>query len=333
MTLPFTRKTDASMRCMMLIINPISGNGDKRGMAERIAATLGAQGIKVDIAYTERPGHATELAAKGAAEGYDAVIACGGDGTVNEVAKSLCDTGVPLAIIPAGSGNGLARHIALPMDLKGAMDVIVHGHTDDCDYGTVNGRHFFCTFGIGFDAAVSDRFAASPSRGLSTYVRSAITELRSYRPRHYRMAVDGKTFETDAFIVTGANASQYGNNAYISPRSSIRDGLIDIVIVRSLPLYAMAGFGIDMMAGTLPDNRRIQVISCREAVIERGVDGPGHVDGEPARLGATLNVKCHPGGLRIYTPADKPAFVPVVTPLSSMFEGIGYSFKNLFSGK
>lgn len=321
------------MARMMLIINPISGNGKKRGMADEIADGLGAHGIKVDIAYTERPGHATELAAMGVAQGYDAVIACGGDGTVNEVGKALCDTGTPLAIIPSGSGNGLARHIGLPMDVKAAMEVIAKGHVDNCDYGTVNGLHFFCTFGIGFDAAVSDRFAASASRGFITYLRSAVAELKSYHPQHYSMSVDGRKFDVDAFIVTGANASQYGNNAYIAPLASIRDGKIDLVIARAVPLYAMPTLGIDMMTGMLPHNKRIEVISCCNAVIERDVDGPGHVDGEPAQLGKRLNVQCHPGGLKVITPADKAAFVPVITPLTSMVDGIGYSINHLFLHK
>lgn len=305
---------------MLLIINPISGTSDKQGLADRIVASLGARGIDVQIACTERAGHATELAAQAVAEGFDAVLACGGDGTVNETATAMCGTGVPLGIIPAGSGNGLARHMEIPMDAMASLDVIAEGHVEDCDYGTVNGRPFFCTFGVGFDAAVSDRFASSGSRGKLTYVRSAIAELMHYRPRHYRMVVDGRSVECDAFILACANASQYGNNAYIAPHASIRDGMLDLIAVASNTPLSTAMMGIDMMSGTLDHNRTVEVFRFRHAVIERDEDGPGHIDGEPATLGRRMEVECHPGQLRLFTRRDKRPFRPIITPARSMLE-------------
>lgn len=305
----------------LIIANPISGtSADKQAIAEKARHMLARAGHSVDIALTQRPGHATELAAHAVRDGYDIVIACGGDGTVNETARALCGTSVALGIIPAGSGNGLARHIGLPMNHPQAVHVLAQGHIDTCDYGTVNSHPFFCTFGLGFDAAVSHRFAAAHSRGLLTYLRATLQELMSYRARPYSITVDGHRFETEAFILTGANASQYGNNAYISPFSSIRDGLLDLVIVHRLPTLALPLLGLDMMTGTLPSNRHITVIPCRHALIERPDDGPAHIDGEPRRLGKRLDVRIHPGALRIITPRTAPDFEPLLTPLTSLLQ-------------
>ena len=305
------------MKRMMLIINPVSGTVDKRGLADSIIAHLAGHGIAVEPAFTQYAGHATELARQ-AVGGYDAVLACGGDGTVNEVARALCDTGQTLGIIPAGSGNGLARHIEIPIDPIAALETIVAGHTDDCDYGTVNGRQFFCTFGIGFDAAVSDRFAAANGRGMVTYVRSAIQEFLNYKPQRYNFEINGRRFSREAFIVAGANASQYGNNAYIAPSASIRDGMLDIIIVHNGNLLDKTIIGMDMMSGTLGSNRQYEIHRCKSCVIERVDNGPGHVDGEPADLGTRLQVECHPGRLRILTPAAKAEFKPILTPARAL---------------
>ena len=302
------------MKRMMLIINPISGTVDKRGLADRIIAHMGEHGIRVDLACTEYAGHATELGARAVHDGYDAVLACGGDGTVNEVARALCGTTVPLGIIPTGSGNGLARHLEVPIDPIAALPTIIAGHVDECDYGTVNGQPFFCTFGIGFDAAVSDRFAQARSRGMLTYLRSTIIEFMRYKPRRYTFTINGHTFSRQAFIVAGANASQYGNNAYIAPMASIRDGLLDLVIVHDGTLIDRTIMGMDMMTGTLGSNRQIEVHRCDRAIIECEDDGPAHLDGEPTSFGRRLEVVCHPGQLRILTPESKSTFRPILTP-------------------
>ena len=146
---------DTPGRKMMLIINPISGNGNKDGLAEKIADRLAPAGIALEVRETSCRGDATNIAREAIDRQFDAVLACGGDGTVNETARAVRDTGMTMGIIPAGSGNGLARHLAIPVDPILSLDVILQDHRENCDYGTVNGQPFFCTFGVGYDAAVS----------------------------------------------------------------------------------------------------------------------------------------------------------------------------------
>lgn len=314
---------------MMLIINPISGTGDKSGLSAKIVNRLGASGIHVDVENTKCRGDATRLARQGVDMGYDAVLACGGDGTVNETARAMLGTGVAMGIIPNGSGNGLARHLGIPIDPLLSLDIIAEGNTRSCDCGTVNNRPFFCTFGVGFDAAVSDRFAASGKRGKISYIRSAIEEFIRYRHEQYTLHVDGKIITDDAFLIACCNASQYGNNAYIAPHASVTDGLLDLIVVRKASLIETMMVGIDLISGTIDQNRIIDTIRVRNAVIERTSAGSAHIDGEPVSLGETLNVKCHPGLLRLFVPTDKPEFKPIITPFEDTIRDITVTIRNL----
>lgn len=319
---------------LFLIINPVSGTRSKKGLERRLTDGLTKLGFSVDAAFTEKSGDATSLAAHAVLEGYDGVVACGGDGTVNETARAMIGTGVPMGIVPAGSGNGLARHIGIPIDPILSLDVIGQRHVRDCDLGEANGRPFFCTFGVGFDAAVSDRFAASPSRGRITYVRSALQEFRHYHPLKYRITADGELISDEAFLVAVCNAAQYGNNAYIAPDASITDGLLDLVVVHKLPVLDTVLMGVELMAGTLSDGHGIVRRKARRILIERDQDGPAHLDGEPFKgAGLNIDILCQPGRLRMLVPVSKPEFRPVITPIRAMFNDMSIAIKNLLTNK
>ncbi len=319
------------MKRMLLIINPISGTSNKNGLPERIVQKLSEHDIRVDIANTTCRGDATRLAHEGIAAGYDAILACGGDGTVNETARALVGSGVTMGIIPAGSGNGLARHICTPIDAMQSLDTIIEGHTSDCDYGTVNDMPFFCTFGVGFDAAVSDRFAASGQRGKISYIKSAFEEFINFKCERYTLTADGKVVADDAFLVACCNASQYGNNAYIAPHASITDGMIDVIVIRKASILQRAMLGIDLISGTIDQNKLIETMRVKHVVIERSAPGSAHVDGEPVTLGEHLDVKCHAGALRLFTPADKDGFKPIITPVEDMLRDISIKLNSLLS--
>lgn len=289
----------------LLIVNPRSGTNEK-GRAVKLAVEgLLRAGISIEVAYTERVGHATELAANAAANGMDIVIAMGGDGTVNEVARGLCNTSSTLGIIPMGSGNGLARHLQIPMDPAKAIAVITGGKAQQCDYCTVNDRAFFCTFGLGFDAAVSDRFASRPSqRGMVNYVRSAVEELVSFKPEEYTLSCAEEEITEKAFVVACCNAAQYGNNAFIAPHASITDGLMDVTVIHSGNVLQQAVNGLDLMLGLIREGARVHTLQTSRLVITRKHSGPVHLDGDPAQMGSRLVVRCHAGGLRVFSPGE-----------------------------
>ena len=184
----------------LLIINPISGTASRKDVPVRTMRRLRREGIDVEVMYTEKAGDAAALAAMAASKGYLGVIAAGGDGTVNEIASSLVGTRTALGIIPLGSGNGLARHIGLTTDVGEALNLIARRHIEACDSCAADGRPFFCTFGLGFDAAVSEKFSRSRRRGLMNYLRSVMTEYLKYSPEEYEIEANGHTVRLKAFI-------------------------------------------------------------------------------------------------------------------------------------
>jgi len=318
---------------LLLIINPVSGTSDKRHLASKLSARLQAEGFEVKTEYTCCRGDATRLARQGVECGFGGVLACGGDGTVNETARALCDTDVPLGIIPAGSGNGLARHLAIPIDPMLSLDVISERHIVPCDYATVNGRRYFCTFGVGFDAAVSHRFARMGKRGMMSYVKSAFSEFVHFSPQIYTVSANGVTITEKAFLVAVCNASQYGNNAYIAPGASITDGLLDITVVHSGNPLSAAVLGFDLMTGYINRNTLIQTFRAPAAAIYRRNGGEAHLDGEPVMMPDILDFRCHHRALRIFATTSKTRFRPVITPARSIISGWKISYKRIFGKK
>lgn len=316
---------------LQLIINPISGSLSKEGLDRKMVEILEEHGFDVDVAMTEYAGHATELARRAVDAGYDGVLVCGGDGTINETALAMIGTDVPMGIIPAGSGNGLARHLEIPMNPIESLRVIAERNIRACDYGEVNGHPFFCTFGIGFDAAVSDRFAMSHSRGKMTYVRSAFQEFADYQALHYHIVADGEEIDTDAFLIAVCNAAQYGNNAYIAPEASLVDGKLDLVIVPKITHLGILALGVELITGSLNYNKKVIRRQVSEVTIMRE-SGPAHLDGEPFNeVGNIIKVKCHPGQLKLFTTGNPAPFQPYLTPMRATAEEVGLAIKYLFN--
>lgn len=315
---------------IMLIVNPISGTGNKKDVPEVVERTLAAEGYSTDVRFTGGRGDATMFASEASDKGYYGVLACGGDGTVNETARALCGSQTALGILPAGSGNGLARHLGIPMDVELAMEIVCQRNVVPSDYGSVNGVPFFCTFGMGFDAAVSHRFARQNHRGLLSYVRSALSEYVQFRPTTYTISANGKLLTEKAFLVAVCNASQWGNNAYIAPEASLTDGLLDITIVHSGSPIDAAVMGMDIFTGFISKNTMVHCFRAPAAVIYRSEKGEAHVDGEPMMLDEILDVKCHRGALRLFTPLDRDRFRPIVTPIKEMLRDARLSLNHIF---
>jgi diacylglycerol kinase (ATP) len=291
-----------------VIINPISGTGGRpevaRRRAELAAAFASARGLEIEIFVTERAGHARELATAALNRGATQVIAWGGDGTVNEVASALAFRDAALAVIPSGSGNGLARELRVPMDAAAAFAVAIDGHSRTIDCGELDGRLFFNIAGLGLDARVAHEFAAHGlvRRGFLRYLEITARELIRFEPDDHTIIADGVVIQARALIVAIANARQYGNGALIAPNARVDDGKLDLVVVAERPTWqtvlqlpklfsgriARVG-GVTMTAAV-----DIEVTSTRQTLY--------HVDGEPFLGAASLRARAHPNVLRVRVP-------------------------------
>lgn len=316
----------------LLIINPASGTVSKHRIVPRLYRKMLRMAVDFDIAFSRGPGHVHELAAEAAEKSYYGVIACGGDGTVNEAATGLIGTATALGIVPTGSGNGLARHIGIPIDIDLSLKIIAENNIINADYGTANGVPFFCTFGVGFDAAVSERCARENRRGALMYLKNSFTEYIKFHPEEYQIRVGNQILTERAFLVVCCNASQYGNNAFIAPQASITDGELDLTIVHAGNLITDALAGVDILTGLVRKNAYINVIRTRSARIVRHRGGAAHVDGDAVTMPLDIDVQCHPAQLRLVSPTSETRFVPLVTPTLLTMRDIGLALWHLFPG-
>ena len=285
-------------RSITFIVNPISGTKSKEALASLVDQHIDPKLYDCRIIKTEYAGHASEIARQCIAEGIDICVAVGGDGTVNEVARSLAHSNTALGIVPCGSGNGLARHLCLPMNMKGALEIINQGKTDQFDFGTINDHPFFCTCGMGFDAFVSLKFAEAGKRGLLTYVENVLKEGLTYQPDTYTVEDESGVHQYKAFLIACANAAQYGNNAYIAPGASMQDGVMDVIVMEPFNVIEAPKLAMDLFAKTLGSNSHIKTFQARKIHIHRESPGAVHYDGDPIEMGTDIDVVLHPRGLK-----------------------------------
>lgn len=282
-------------------MNPISGTSDKKDIPYLIEELLDKEQFDYSIRETEYAGHAYEMAKESKEQGIDIVVAVGGDGTVNEVGRALVHSNTALGIIPTGSGNGLARHLLIPMKIKGAIQVLNDCEITDLDYGIINEHPFFCTCGVGFDAFISEKFAEAGKRGPITYLENILKEGLKYEPETYEIEAENGTIKKKAFLISCANASQYGNNAYIAPQASMSDGMIDVIIMEPFDALEASQISIEMFNKTLDKNNKIKTFRSKEIKIYRKAPGVIHYDGDPIETGKEIVVTLKEKGIKILT--------------------------------
>lgn len=290
---------------IVFVVNPISGTQGKKAILKWIDERIDRSIYDYSIVRTEYAGHASQIAAAAASDGVDMVVAIGGDGTINEIARSLVHTKTALGIIPCGSGNGLARHLHIPLEPKAAIDIINAGYLLHIDYGKINNIPFFCTCGVGFDAFVSLKFADSGKRGLLTYLENTLHESLTYQPETYEIENEEGTMKYKAFLIACGNASQYGNNAYIAPQASLTDGLMDVTILEPFTVLDVPSLSFQLFNKTIDQNSRIKTLRAKKIKIHRTKEGVLHFDGDPLMAGKELEVEIIPKGLYVVTSERK----------------------------
>ena len=284
----------------LFILNPKSGTSigrDSNAVVDTIHLFAKKYGSTAEVVFTEARGHATELVReKLKLKNWKAIVAVGGDGTVNEVAAPLINQAVPLGILPLGSGNGLGRHLGLPLTLETSLTRLFEGSSITIDSAQLNDIPFFCTAGMGFDAYVGHLFSQQEQRGLSTYVSVSFKAFWDYKPQSFLL--NGK--ETKAFSLTFANAGQFGNNAWIAPKADLQDGLLDICTIKPFPLWFGTNLAYQLFTKQMKQSEFIDYQNTTTAKVETESPPMIHYDGEPLQLDTNIiNIKINPKSLNV----------------------------------
>jgi diacylglycerol kinase (ATP) len=283
------------------IINPVAGAGGNKPL-QQLELLAKANGMQPAMLLTAYAGHGKALAAESVANGYEAVVAVGGDGTVNEVASSLRHSSSVLGIIPAGSGNGLARHFGIPSNMAAAIKIIGRKKTSTIDTMEINGRFSVNISGVGFDAHVAGLFASHGKRGFITYSKLSLREFIAYKPLPYTLELPDRKIETQAFIIVFANTTQWGNNAKIAPCADACDGLITVGILENLPAAGIPEFVTRLFSGRLTTFKNMKYIHAASVTVHTPIAVPLHIDGEPAGMAKEIKATSIPSSLKIIIP-------------------------------
>ena len=289
-------------KVILFIINPISGIGKQKNIEDLIRDHTDNALYDFQVKFTKGPGNGTGLAKEAVNSGADIVVAVGGDGTVNEIGQALVGTSTALGIIPTGSGNGLARHLKIPFGFEKAIEVINKCKIKKIDTATINDQVFLSIAGVGYDAFVAKKFANAQKRGFFTYFRIVSNEYPQYQPKRYVLEVDGKIIRRKALSITFANSNQFGNNTSISPNAKLDDGLVDVCIVRRIPLYLVPFYVPLLFTKTFHKTHYIEIIRAKSAVVTRKKGKTIHLDGDPTQTGKVLEMKVNPLSLNIIIP-------------------------------
>ena len=281
------------------IINPISGTGKQTRIEDTIAKHLD----NYDIVYTQKSGDATRLSSEAVRDDIDAVVAVGGDGTVNECLIGLVNSNTALGVIPCGSGNGFAYHIGMDRTVEKSIVQLKNAKIETIDSCTANSTPFVNVSGIGFDAHISSLFAGLKERGFINYVKLILKEL-SYKPQEYTIQYDGLERKIKAYMISFANASQYGNNARISPMADLQDGLLDFVIVKDFPKWRIPFFLLKVVRGKTHFSKYVEIIKSKHMKISAN-NTLLHLDGEPYKAKNPVEIELLPKSLKILMPNGK----------------------------
>ncbi len=297
-------------RKIVFLVNPISGTKSKELLIKTIEQQTQAAGIPFQVEFTNAEGNYTSLAKKIIAEKITDVVICGGDGSVSQVTAALMDLDIRFGIIPMGSGNGLALAAGIPRNINKALNIIYQEKDDWVDGFFINGNFSCMLGGVGFDAQVAHDFGKVKKRGLKTYIKLCAINFLCAKPYSFILEAKGKRIESAAYFISIANSNQFGNNFTIAPQASLKDGLLDIVVVKGmnkfvLPLSIMGqltGINPLQQLSELIDTRQILYFQTDQLVIHNPQHAPLHLDGEPLETPDQLEISVHPKAFRLIHP-------------------------------
>lgn len=308
-------------KLVLFVVNPVSGVGKKKIIEKVVREEIDASHIEYDFIYTTHRGHGYEISRSYANE-VDAVIAVGGDGTVNEVGSGLVHSKTALGIIPTGSGNGLARFLEIPLKIKQAVSVINSLTKRKIDVMRLNNSYSLNVAGVGFDAFISDKFSQVKTRGPLQYMKLITKEFAAYKSDSYQLTIDGRPLSRNAFLISFANSSQWGNNVHIAPGARIDDGLIDVCVVADFPKYEGPALLFSLLDQSIDTNKYDEIIRARKIFLQHPTPLLGHIDGEPLNLGCEVDISILPLALNVIVPPSDFKRGSLLDPLLDILPSI-----------
>lgn len=295
------------MKKIVFIINPNSGTGRYQKAKEIIGQKIDTNKYEYQIIETEFKGHAKKIAKNAVKEGVDIVISVGGDGTLNEISSALVHTPVTLGIIPAGSGNGLAHHINIPINLEESIKIINENYTDTIDTFLLNNKRAVSIAGVGFDAYVAWKYDKTKTRGFWPYFRLAFRSFFTYKSKKYILTIDNQTLKKRALFISFANSSQWGFNTKIAPNASLKDGKIDVCIMEKPSFLNAILLAPKLFSGRIDQSQKMEIIKCESCQIQRSKNKKMHIhiDGEKKKRKRSAEIIVDPLSLNIIIPKPK----------------------------
>ena len=288
------------------IVNPISGNGNNLITPKLVSGVFNFDEFKVKIKQTQRPKHAKELALKSIKEGADVIVACGGDGTVNEIASSLVGSNVKLGIVPMGSGNGLASALKIPKSISGALNVIKNSNSTQIDVGEINKHYFFSNTGIGFDANVINNYSKTKQRRLGSYLRASLLTFFNNPPSlSVKITTESKSLRLKPFMVFVSNSNEMGYDISLTPKASIQDGMLDAIIVEPLNKLEIIYFGFLLLIKRPQSFKKAHYFLTKNLEITNLEKGGvlAQIDGESVQIKANqINIQINQAALLVVVP-------------------------------
>lgn len=289
---------------VLFIINKYSGTGYQPAVEGRILNRCSDLDVEPTLEFTKSRGHATELSRQAtASKDFEIVFAVGGDGTVNEVAQGIVGSEQTMGIIPKGSGNGLARHLCIPVNFKKSLQYIGSTNVISMDTFKINNQLSMNVSGVGFDGHIAGLFGQNGKRGLIGYSKLVLKEFFSYQDFPIHAYIDDQLLDTKAFIIAFANSSQFGNNARVAPYASVCDGILDISFIRKVPVSQAIGFASKMFSGTLDRSAFVEIKKGKKIKISFPQAMPYHIDGEGKEPVTEFDIEINPASIRMLVPA------------------------------
>jgi len=287
---------------VFFIINKFSGGGYLPELEGRIIARCGALNLECTIEFTKERGHAKELALEAKQKKFDLVFAVGGDGTVNEVAQGLVNSEVTMGILPKGSGNGLARHLGIPMNIDQALNLLSSLRREKIDTMLINEKLSVNVSGIGFDAHIAGLFGKNGKRGLVNYVKLAMLQYSGFKEFPLEVTLDGAIFHRDVFMLCIANSSQFGNNVRIAPNASVSDGWMDVCFIKKVPFISLPGFSKKVLMGEIQKSKYTEIKQAKKMTIDMPTPCAYHIDGEAMDPVSHFSISISPRSLNVLLP-------------------------------